>query len=116
MEKDLQNLRQIFNDKFFRIPDYQRGYSWETTSQIEDFWEDLELLQTGEYHYTGMLTYEKIKKINNKDDLKLSSEYTLDGYSLVDGQQRLTTILILLKCILNGFNDSELIQGKTREA
>ena len=96
MEKDLQNLRQIFNDKFFRIPDYQRGYSWETTAQIEDFWEDVELLQTGECHYTGLLTYEKIKNIKDKDDLKLNSEYTLSGYSLVDGQQRLTTAEALI--------------------
>lgn len=36
---ELQNLSQIFQNKVFRIPDYQRGYGWQDT-QLRDFWED----------------------------------------------------------------------------
>ena len=39
-ENKLQSLTEIFNEKIFRIPDFQRGYSWEN-NQLEDFWEDL---------------------------------------------------------------------------
>lgn len=115
MNSDLSNLTEIFNEKFFRIPDYQRGYSWESKLQIEDFWEDLQLLSENDYHYTGLLTYEKIKKIKNNDDNKLIKEYGLKGYYLIDGQQRLTTILILLKELLDNYKDDELIGGKTKK-
>jgi uncharacterized protein with ParB-like and HNH nuclease domain len=26
---NLETLSELFNDKVFRIPDYQRGYAWE---------------------------------------------------------------------------------------
>lgn len=32
----LLSLSEIFNNKIFRIPDFQRGYSWEER-QLEDF-------------------------------------------------------------------------------
>ena len=114
MEKDLQNLNQIFNKKFFRIPDYQRGYSWEL-KQLDDFWEDIELLSENQDHYTGLLTYERIKEPKDKDDQKLKKEYLYDPYYIVDGQQRLTTFSILLKCILNQFQDKDLIIDETKK-
>lgn len=33
-------FKEIFSNQIFRIPDYQRGYSWEE-SQLEDLWADL---------------------------------------------------------------------------
>ena len=33
-------FNEVFKKKIFRIPDYQRGYSWEQT-QLEDLWADL---------------------------------------------------------------------------
>lgn len=102
-DNNLKSLSEIFNDKNFRIPDYQRGYSW-GTEQITDFWRDLKNLTTDKYHYTGMLT------ISVKDG----------NYFVIDGQQRLTTIIILLKNILDEFNDdawlSEDIQKKNAVA
>ncbi|MBT7238189.1 DUF262 domain-containing protein, partial [Candidatus Woesearchaeota archaeon] len=114
MEKDLQNINQIFNKKFFRIPDYQRGYSW-GKKQLDDFWEDLQLLLGKDYHYTGLLTYEKIKNFKDSDDSKLKEDYSYDACYVIDGQQRLTTISILLKCILNLFKDNELIIDETKK-
>lgn len=38
---ELQSLSMIFQNKLFRIPDYQRGYAWQEF-QLIDFWEDLE--------------------------------------------------------------------------
>jgi uncharacterized protein with ParB-like and HNH nuclease domain len=60
-DNKLQSLSQIFNQKFFRIPDYQRGYAW-TTEHLEAFWEDLTILKNNQIHYTGLLTVEEVKK------------------------------------------------------
>ncbi|MDP1817959.1 MAG: DUF262 domain-containing protein [Leadbetterella sp.] len=36
----LFNIKEIFDGKIFRIPDYQRGYSWKE-DHINAIWEDL---------------------------------------------------------------------------
>ena len=56
-----ENLKQLFGDKFFRVPDYQRGYAW-TKKQLDDFWNDIIEIQQDEVnggflrHYTGTHT------------------------------------------------------------
>ena len=45
---ELQSLSQIFQNKIFRIPDYQRGYAWQDL-QLRDFWEDVVNLQTDRF-------------------------------------------------------------------
>ncbi|MCI9247338.1 MAG: DUF262 domain-containing protein [Clostridia bacterium] len=103
---DLLNLQQRFNECLFRIPDYQRGYSWEN-EQLEEFWSDLTSLIDGQDHYTGMLSLKKVsnKEIESKiekwnDEIWLvNSGYSI--YELVDGQQRLTTMIILINEILS---------------
>lgn len=107
----LQTLGEIFNQKFFRIPDYQRGYSWDE-EQLEEFWDDLENLKPEKIHYTGLLTVELIdRKIIEQNDLWRDDLWMLEkgfkAYYVIDGQQRLTTIIILLKVILDQFEDSE---------
>lgn len=102
---DLLNLQKRFNECLFRIPDYQRGYSW-GNEQLEEFWSDLITLLPGQDHYTGMLSLKKVsnKEIENKrekwnDEIWLvNSGYSI--YELVDGQQRLTTMIILINEIL----------------
>lgn len=117
-DNKLQSLTEIFNEKFFRIPDFQRGYSWET-NQLEDFWEDLINLKGDKIHYTGLLTVEPVSKssVENiekwQDDLWLF-ERELGAYYLIDGQQRLTTSIILINEILNQFADSEGINFKDK--
>lgn len=107
----LLSLSEIFNNKIFRIPDFQRGYSWEER-QLEDFWEDIQNLSPNKIHYIGLLTVEPIKEsdISNiekwKDDLWLFKK-GLSAYYVIDGQQRLTTLIILLHEILRTFSDDE---------
>lgn len=93
-------LSTLFSNKFFRIPDYQRGYAW-GEMQLTDLWEDIEDIikdDKGTYrpHFTGTISLQKIEVSQLS-----KSEQTLirDGqkfYNVVDGQQRLTTISILL--------------------
>ncbi len=52
MQTELLSLSKVFTENIFRIPDYQRGYSW-SDRQLKDFWSDITLLAPGEDHYTG---------------------------------------------------------------
>lgn len=87
----------------FRIPDYQRGYAWKQ-SQLADFWDDIINLQPDRYHYTGSLSLKALKPSETADwgpDLWLTqspNEYI--PCHIVDGQQRLTTFVILLNEII----------------
>jgi hypothetical protein len=102
MDSSLSTLSKLFTEKLFRIPDYQRGYSW-TEKQLKDFWTDLDQLTAEQRHYTGVLTLESVldkawKKWD--DDAWVIQGKNFKPYFVVDGQQRLTTIIILLQCIL----------------
>ena len=99
---ELQSLSQIFNKRIFRIPDYQRGYAWQG-QQLRDFWEDIVNLQSDRYHYTGLLSLKKLnqeesRKLGNDDSWLLQSGFK--AYHIVDGQQRLTTFVIMLNEII----------------
>ncbi len=92
---DLKSLSEIFSDQTrFIIPDYQRGYSW-GDEQLIALWEDLENMPDNRDHYTGMFTFNETVEKN--------------VYYVVDGQQRLTTFIILINEILARLNAG--IQG-----
>jgi hypothetical protein len=59
MQTELYSLSKIFTENLFRIPDYQRGYSW-GERQLKDFWSDIALLDPKRDHYTGVLTLEDV--------------------------------------------------------
>ena len=113
---ELQTLSKIFTEKIFRIPDYQRGYSWsnellngQLSGQLADFWEDLLNLHPGKKHYTGVLTLEKAseEKFGNwLEDLWLIKSKGYKPYFIVDGQQRLTTAVILIQTIIELIGES----------
>ena len=109
----LQHLTEIFNEKIFRIPDFQRGYSWQE-AQLEDFWEDLMNLKEDKIHYTGLLTIERIpeSKIQKDDSWFLGAGYK--AYYLIDGQQRLTTAIILINEILNKFENDGIVNCRKK--
>lgn len=119
-DSKLQSLSEIFSNKIFRIPDFQRGYSW-GECQLDDFWEDIQNLHQDKIHYIGLLTVEPIKNIDKlsaekwEDDMWLFKK-GMSAFYVIDGQQRLTTLIILLHEILLTFNDDEGINfGKKKE-
>lgn len=108
MDNQLLTLSKIFTERLFRIPDYQRGYAW-TNKQLKDFWNDLDQLSLGSNHYTGVLTLENVSsQIYEKweDDLWIIKDKNYQPYFVVDGQQRLTTTIILIQAILEKIQDS----------
>lgn len=71
------------------VPDYQRAYSWEKGRQVSVFLDDLEdylKSSVATPYYFGHFLYEK------------TGEAT---YAVIDGQQRLTTIVIFLCTLFN---------------
>jgi len=84
-----QTLRQLLgNGLTYRVPRFQRDYSW-TEEEWDDLWQDiLNILPEGDEpaHYMGYLVLQ-----------------TLDNrlFEVIDGQQRITTLSILILAILN---------------
>jgi len=98
---ELQSLKDIFKDRLFKIPDYQRGYAW-TKRHLKDFWEDTVNLPVERFHYTGMLSLKKVERKvwqNWNDDGWLIEDRGYKPFHVVDGQQRLTTFVIFIQAI-----------------
>ena len=101
---DLLSLTDLFNRSIFRIPDYQRGYSWGKL-QLEEFWSDILNLLPNRDHYTGMISLKKLDREYTSDEKWNDERWLLDNwnynaYHVVDGQQRLTTFIILINEIV----------------
>ena len=124
LESQILPFKEIFKKKIFRIPDYQRGYSWEQT-QLEDLWADLSNIHLHAYHFTGILTinnfseqdYESLERegfqnlVNREQGVVAINGEFYTPHNLVDGQQRLTTILILLSQLIKKIkNEAERLQ------
>ncbi len=91
-------LYQLFDNgnRYFKVPSYQRGYSWEK-EQREDLMKDIEYVIEGNYtHYTGTIVGTPSR--NSK---------TSNTFDIVDGQQRLTTLVLLLSVIYHNYQDEE---------
>lgn len=114
----LRSISEIFDRKLFRIPDYQRGYSWEE-KHLKAFWDDLERLPENKNHYTGLLTLEAVRNWKEssswKNDEWLIEKQKFTPYHIVDGQQRITTIIILINAIISKLkeDDSFVLDTKT---
>ncbi len=71
----------IGNGKVYKVPSYQRDYSWKQ-DHWEDLWADiLTVLNGNSIHYMGSIV------LQNKGDKK---------YSVIDGQQRLSTLTLIV--------------------
>ncbi len=98
---ELISFKNIFKDRIFRIPDYQRGYAW-TTRQLKDFWEDVVNLPANRFHYTGLLSLKMVDKSvwnNWNDERWIIEDRGYKPFYIVDGQQRLTTFVIFIQAI-----------------
>jgi len=109
LDNQLVTLSKIFTERLFRIPDYQRGYAW-TEKQLKEFWSDVQQLDPHRNHYTGVLTLESVPESiysTWRDDTWIIVSKGYDPFFVVDGQQRLTTALILIQSILEVAGDEK---------
>ena len=84
---------QLLEKRLFRIPLYQRAYSW-TRKERVDMFEDISKLKDRPESSHFFAT---IVGLNREKYSIVTDEY--DVIDIVDGQQRLTTLVILLKAI-----------------
>lgn len=89
-----QSLEQFFTGKSLYIPAYQRDYAW-TRPNVDDLFEDIEeAMELGGGHYLGTF-------ILCQPDKK-------GPVNVVDGQQRLTTLTLLLNALINEVEDESI--------
>lgn len=90
-------IKEIFLEEGYSIPNYQRDYAWKEKN-FKDLWEDLEEAieynKKGQGHFIGTMVVAK-----NEDNKKL--------YDIIDGQQRTTTIFMLLHVLANKQNEKD---------
>ena len=101
---ELKSVSELLGMKFF-IPSYQRGYRW-TEQQVKDLLNDIrEFLYNnndplGYYCLQPIVVKEKeteiLKKIKEADSLDEVKDLLKGEWEVIDGQQRLTTICIIL--------------------
>jgi len=85
---------EYFTSYFFQIPEYQRNYSWQN-DQIEDFLSNIEILLNN--------PEEKDSKIYLGNIIVLEDSQEIRNFQILDGQQRLTTLFLSIKVLLNIF-------------
>ncbi len=109
------SLDDLFHKRLFSVPNYQRGYAW-GREQIKDFLDDLDILAPGRLHYTGTVVLHRRSDTPEQED---ESGNTYAQVDIVDGQQRLTTIVLLLDAIRKSLHipdgtESPLARGITQ--
>ena len=77
------------NRRLFRIPVYQRNYDWDDVQCKRLFEDIMNTFHADKKHFTGSIVY-----INGERDSSRLTEVMV-----IDGQQRITTLFILLKAI-----------------
>lgn len=108
-----KSVRDLFQDKNadFLIPDYQRPYAW-GKDECDTLWDDI-----FEFAIPGA----DATKFNPKDEYFLGPIVTFlneaKQLEVIDGQQRLTTLLLLLRAFYDRFGSMQDENSvKTREA
>lgn len=81
------------NKVIFQIPVYQRNYDW-SEENVKRLLDDLKtIIDTGDQHFLGTIVYLP----QSSDD----DEVLMHTYTIIDGQQRLTTVMLVLKALMD---------------
>jgi uncharacterized protein with ParB-like and HNH nuclease domain len=88
------NLDSFMHGRLFRVPEYQKAYAWEKKQRSDLFGDITRVKERGEDHF--MATF--VGLIRKGDERRIVADQ-FSVIEIVDGQQRLTTLIILLKAI-----------------
>lgn len=89
-----KTIDEFFSGKSLEIPSYQRDYAW-LTSNVDDLFDDIEeALELGSGHYLGTFILCQADKSA--------------PMHVVDGQQRLTTLTMLIDALIGALDDQDL--------
>lgn len=103
MEVQAFTMNQVFlRNRTLKIPFFQRGYVWEEKNW-QQFFDDIAAIarvpegETPEIYFLGSIIYKK-------------RENTEEIYDVIDGQQRLTTIVMFMKALCLAINRGDLFK------
>ena len=89
MDNGEKKISSLFDGRtVFNIPEYQRAYAW-TKPQLKDFIEDLNNQKIDRSYFLGTVLFEEKGQDKNYEII-----------DIVDGQQRITTIIIFMATLL----------------
>lgn len=100
---DQKTIYELLSDKKadFLIPDYQRPYAWDD-DQCQTLWDDI---------FTFSFPNNDYSQFDNNDEYFLGSIVTFRNekgkLEVIDGQQRLTTLMLLLRAFYDKFSMME---------
>lgn len=95
----LKSVSELLDMKFF-IPSYQRGYRW-TEQQVKDLLDDIwefSKKKKNEYEFYCLQPL-VVKQMDEFSKEKFHLSKTEEWYEVIDGQQRLTTIYLILSVL-----------------
>jgi uncharacterized protein with ParB-like and HNH nuclease domain len=87
-----KDIKDILEGGYYRIPRFQRPYSWDREN-LEDFWNDVIVDADADYFIGSMVVFKPQQS---------------DILGVVDGQQRLTTITMMLAAVRNALKEAGL--------
>jgi uncharacterized protein with ParB-like and HNH nuclease domain len=105
---DQKSVKTLFSDKKadFLIPDYQRPYAWEE-KECQTLWDDL---------FAFALPDEDSDKFNPDEEYFLGPIVTFKNkegkMEIIDGQQRLTTLMLLLRAFYERYGSMKNDKAK----
>lgn len=93
----LMELLQTTTGCQFVIPVYQRNYTWRADQEVKQYLSDLTHVLKGDYknHFLGIMIY-----------LEKSIDFSTRELSIIDGQQRLTTIFLTIYAVKQMFKEA----------
>jgi len=94
IQPQLLTLSGLLNKRLFRIPQYQRAYSWHTKHRRDLFEDILSTWRAGDDRQHFMATVVGLRR-----DKRMIGTDQHQVIEIVDGQQRITTLILLLKAI-----------------
>lgn len=101
------SVAKLLDGRLFRIPGYQRAYSWQTR-QRDDLFRDIEEAhRSGREHFMAtVVSLARERRVIAADELQV--------VELVDGQQRITSLVILIKAIEKALSEDESLERKSK--
>ncbi|EPD8212103.1 DUF262 domain-containing protein [Yersinia enterocolitica] len=95
MDNGEKKISSLFDGRtIFNIPEYQRSYAWGKI-QLNDFINDIKNQRRGKSYFLGTILFE---------EKGLEDSYEI--IDVVDGQQRITTIVIFMKCLIKSLKNT----------
>ncbi len=95
IDTEQQNFSQLVSTSSnisYKVPNFQRDFVWKTTGEIQEFWQDIE------EEFTEIQSSNLIENYGMflGNLILCNPENEKNTFQIIDGQQRITTIFILL--------------------